>query len=111
MCVVECLVILFCCVLDFSDSIGRRKRIGYEDGRTEYEMVSFKKLCFKYMLFVFVNIEAIIQRFVLQQAAGVDETPLQKYQRLQHEIRELADVVASMKVKFAICESEVFSLN
>ncbi|XP_025909621.1 dynactin subunit 2, partial [Nothoprocta perdicaria] len=55
--------------LDFSDRIGKSKRTGYESG--EYEM--------------------------LGEGAGARETPQQRYQRLLHEVQELAGDVERMQ--------------
>ncbi|XP_064647271.1 dynactin subunit 2-like [Lineus longissimus] len=54
--------------LDFSDKISRSRRTGYVV-QSEYEIVGEREA----------------------------ETPLQKYQRIQHEIRELADEVNKLK--------------
>ncbi|CAK7296727.1 Dynactin subunit 2 [Vulpes lagopus] len=61
--------------LDFSDCIGKTKRIGYESG--EYEMVG--------------------------EGLGVKETPQQNYQRLLHEVQELTTEVE--KIKTTVKES------
>lgn len=52
--------------LDFSDTISANRRTGYDSTRTEYEML---------------------------EEGGKIENPQQKFQRLQHEIRELAEEV------------------
>ncbi|KAK2177145.1 hypothetical protein NP493_616g01055 [Ridgeia piscesae] len=57
--------------IDFSDRIGKTKRTGYSVPRTEYEIVG--------------------------EGCGVRETPQQKYQRLQHEMRELSEEVTQIK--------------
>lgn len=55
---------------DFSDNIGMRQRKGYRT-KTEYEILGKKK---------------------------EKETPEQKYQRLQHEMRELSEELEQIKV-------------
>ncbi|ESO82091.1 hypothetical protein LOTGIDRAFT_223566 [Lottia gigantea] len=56
--------------VDFSDKISKSSRTGYDVSQTEYEIVG----------------------------DGVKkETPQQKYQRLQHEMRELAEEVSQIK--------------
>ncbi|XP_059171561.1 dynactin subunit 2-like [Physella acuta] len=55
---------------DFSDSVGKSRTIGYFTDRTEYE---------------------------LAEAGSKQETLQQKFQRLQHEIRELADEASKVK--------------
>ncbi|XP_002732686.1 dynactin subunit 2-like isoform X2 [Saccoglossus kowalevskii] len=57
--------------LDFSDRIGKYRKTGYDTSKTEYEMVG--------------------------EESGLPETPIQKYQRLQHEIRELSEEVEQIK--------------
>ncbi|CAL1536482.1 unnamed protein product [Lymnaea stagnalis] len=57
--------------LDFSDSIGKSRRIGYFTDRTEYELVRINY--------------------------SKQETLQQKFQRIQHELRELADEVGKIK--------------
>ncbi|XP_041367213.1 dynactin subunit 2-like isoform X2 [Gigantopelta aegis] len=57
--------------LDFSDRISKTRRTGYAVGQDEYEM--------------------------LEHGSRTAETPQQKYQRLQHEIRELAEEVSEIK--------------
>ncbi|XP_077978187.1 dynactin subunit 2-like isoform X2 [Glandiceps talaboti] len=59
--------------LDFSDRIGANRKTGYDSTKTEYEMVG--------------------------EGCGVIETPMQRYQRLQHEIRELAEDVDKIQSK------------
>jgi len=59
--------------VDFSDRIGHRRRIGYDVLSGEYEMVG--------------------------EGSKEPETPQQKYQRLQHEVRELMEEVEKLKVE------------
>ncbi|XP_070567086.1 dynactin subunit 2-like isoform X2 [Ptychodera flava] len=59
--------------LDFSDRIGKYRKTGYDCTKTEYEMVG--------------------------ENDGVVETPMQRYQRLQHEIRELAENMEKIQTK------------
>lgn len=54
---------------DFSDSVGKLRTSGYFSERTEYEL----------------------------NDGSTPETPLQKFQRLQHEIRELTEEVNKVK--------------
>jgi dynactin-2 len=56
---------------DFSDRIGRPQQTGYHIPRSEYE--------------------------ILGEGDAVKETPDQRFQRLQHEIRELADDINLIK--------------
>ncbi|KAK3789378.1 hypothetical protein RRG08_001765 [Elysia crispata] len=55
---------------DFSDSVGKSRAIGYFADKTEYE---------------------------LAESGLKQETPQQKFQRLQHEMRELAEEVGKIK--------------
>ncbi|RUS80845.1 hypothetical protein EGW08_011400 [Elysia chlorotica] len=55
---------------DFSDSVGKSRAIGYFADKTEYE---------------------------LAETGLKQETPQQKFQRLQHEMRELAEEVGKIK--------------
>ncbi|KAK7109104.1 dynactin subunit 2-like isoform X2 [Littorina saxatilis] len=55
--------------VDFSDSVGKSRKAGYFSDQTEYELSDGSTL----------------------------ETPLQKFQRLQHEIRELTEEVSKAK--------------
>ncbi|XP_046565724.1 dynactin subunit 2-like [Haliotis rubra] len=57
--------------IDFSDRISKSRRTGYDVHQAEYE--------------------------ILEQGSTAKETPQQKYQRLQHEIRELAEEVNQIK--------------
>ncbi|XP_022079910.1 dynactin subunit 2-like [Acanthaster planci] len=57
--------------VDFSDRVSHSRRTGYFVPRTEYE--------------------------ILEEGTEIKETPVQKYQRLQHEIRELSDEVEQLK--------------
>ncbi|XP_038076444.1 dynactin subunit 2-like [Patiria miniata] len=57
--------------IDFSDRVSHSRRTGYYVPRTEYE--------------------------ILEEGTEVKETPVQKFQRLQHEIRELSDEVEQLK--------------
>ncbi|XP_071803203.1 dynactin subunit 2-like isoform X1 [Asterias amurensis] len=57
--------------IDFSDRVSHSRRTGYYVPRTEYE--------------------------ILEDGTEVKETPVQKFQRLQHEIRELSDEVEQLK--------------
>lgn len=57
--------------VDFSDSITKSRRLGYFTDRTEYELVGGEH--------------------------REKETPHQKYQRLQHEIRELIEEVGKVQ--------------
>ncbi|KAJ8314201.1 hypothetical protein KUTeg_008762, partial [Tegillarca granosa] len=63
--------------LDFSDTISANRRTGYDSTRTEYEMV------YAYFFVLYFKLEE----------GGKIENPQQKFQRLQHEIRELAEEV------------------
>jgi len=56
---------------DFSDQIGRPRHTGFHIPRSEFE--------------------------ILGEGAGVKETPDQRFQRLQHEIRELAEDISLIK--------------
>lgn len=56
-------------VADFSDSVGKLRKSGYYSERTEYELSD----------------------------GSAPETPLQKFQRLQHEVRELTEEVNKVK--------------
>ncbi|XP_050418061.2 dynactin subunit 2 [Patella vulgata] len=57
--------------VDFSDRIGKSSKTGYDVSQTEYEIVG--------------------------EGGVARETPQQKYQRLQHEMRELAEEVSQIK--------------
>ncbi|ELU15537.1 hypothetical protein CAPTEDRAFT_132300 [Capitella teleta] len=57
--------------IDFSDSVRKGRNTGYDIRKTEYE--------------------------ILGSASAVKETPQQKYNRLQHEFRELVDEVQQAK--------------
>ncbi|XP_072041920.1 dynactin subunit 2-B-like isoform X2 [Amphiura filiformis] len=57
--------------IDFSDRITHSRRTGYAVPRTEYE--------------------------ILEEGSLVKETPVQKFQRLQHEMRELSEEVEELK--------------
>nr|KAG5709365.1 hypothetical protein BaRGS_029214 [Batillaria attramentaria] len=56
-------------VVDFSDSVGKQRKAGYYTDKTEYELGD----------------------------GSAPETPMQKFQRLQHEIRELTEEVNKIK--------------
>ncbi|XP_076460483.1 dynactin subunit 2-like [Babylonia areolata] len=55
--------------VDFSDNVGKARKSGYYTDRTEYELSD----------------------------GSAPETPLQKFQRLQHEVRELTEEVSKIK--------------
>ncbi|KAL8563964.1 hypothetical protein ACOMHN_025295 [Nucella lapillus] len=55
--------------VDFSDNVGKARKSGYYTDRTEYELGD----------------------------GSAPETPLQKFQRLQHEVRELTEEVGKIK--------------
>ena len=106
--------------IDFSDQVRRGRRTGYGVDQTEYELVStHNKLdiksngkrctytwhiqianiarCALYVSFLWYSIMWHV--LVTLKAEDIkQETPAQKYQRLQHEIRELSEQVQTIKV-------------